>query len=351
VNDPTNEIYIATARAITPLRGHNREEQEVYEEAALPSQRSADLMAPKSTGFWSLLPYLALFSALGFTSWIGWKRLRARQARLVEDYGPVMVYYGTTPDSQRQITSEYKRKLGPGVLRPALFESFLKSLVTEKPVGPQAIQDASIAKRLLRIGDVKAVKVFNQLGESLKASPSLLGKLLFVAERLFPIQHMASLRLSGLFPYGASTVVELQRNMAERCFKEIVEREIDENEATGPPLEIAAVLRMGEEEANEIYSSVVEERERKIGAENAAFTAIAEAEVESTSNKPVVSDELDYPARSGEPVKVAVHAYQCTVCGYTMFPAAGREFKFYGADFVCPSCGAPKDKFVDVNES
>ena len=39
--------------------------------------------------------------------------------------------------------------------------------------------------------------------------------------------------------------------------------------------------------------------------------------------------------------------YECTQCGYTMFPAAGREFKFYGDDFKCPECGCDKSKFVE----
>ena len=39
--------------------------------------------------------------------------------------------------------------------------------------------------------------------------------------------------------------------------------------------------------------------------------------------------------------------YECTDCGYTLFPAAGREFKFFPDSFKCPECGSPKDKFVD----
>ena len=41
------------------------------------------------------------------------------------------------------------------------------------------------------------------------------------------------------------------------------------------------------------------------------------------------------------------HEYECTKCGYVLFPAAGREFKFFGDDFECPGCGAGKDAFVD----
>lgn len=338
----SDEVLVASSRAITPLRP---QERDAYtEEQALPSQRRSDLMVPARGGFWSLVPYAAALSTLGFAAWIGYKRMKARQERLVEEYGEVVMYYGTTPESIRQITSEYKRKLGPGVLRGALYGSFLRSLITEKPVGPQSIQDASLVKKLLRIGDTKAVTVVNALGEDLKQSPSLLGKLLFLSERLLSFNEVAQLNLVPLFPYGPGTVLELQRNMVERCFREIVEKEIEEHAAVEPPMETAAMLRLETEEAQTIFEAAVTARET---ARHKEAESIAAAEAQDAL-KPQEA-ELDFPARSGEPAKVAVHAYQCTVCGYTMFPAAGREFKFYGADFVCPACGAPKDKFIDLN--
>lgn len=340
--EPSSDILIATARAITPLRGN----EEMYEEQALPSQRSADLMAPRSGGIMGVLPWFALFASISFGGWIGWKRTRARQERLVSEFGEVAVYYGTTPDSTRQIVSEYKRKLGPGILRGALYKSYIKALVTEKPVGPTAIQDASLVKRLLRISDKAAVKAVNEIGADLKVtSPSLLGKLLFISERAFTPSQVAGLRLTSLFPYEAPTVLELQRNMAERCYKELVEREIDEHDAVEAPLDIAGVLKIDAETAQNVYESVI--AERKAAVKKAEEEALAAAQGAGSE----VDEVLDHPARTDEPAKVEVHAYQCTQCGYTMFPAAGREFKFYGDDFVCPSCGAPKEKFVDVNAS
>ena len=47
------------------------------------------------------------------------------------------------------------------------------------------------------------------------------------------------------------------------------------------------------------------------------------------------------------------HEYECThevdgaPCGYILFPAAGRESKFFGAGFTCPQCGCGKADFVD----
>jgi rubredoxin len=42
---------------------------------------------------------------------------------------------------------------------------------------------------------------------------------------------------------------------------------------------------------------------------------------------------------------VGTSVYECGNCGYTMFVAKGREFKFFGDDFTCPECGAAKDQF------
>lgn len=36
---------------------------------------------------------------------------------------------------------------------------------------------------------------------------------------------------------------------------------------------------------------------------------------------------------------------ECSECGYTLFIAKGREFKFFGEDFKCPECGADKKSF------
>ena len=56
------------------------------------------------------------------------------------------------------------------------------------------------------------------------------------------------------------------------------------------------------------------------------------------------NDDYDAPAEvRGEGAK----EYECTKCGYIMYPAAGREFKFYGDGFTCPGCGAGKEDFVE----
>ncbi len=42
------------------------------------------------------------------------------------------------------------------------------------------------------------------------------------------------------------------------------------------------------------------------------------------------------------------HAFTCGDCGFTIFPAKGREGKFFPDNYVCPSCGADADQFFDT---
>jgi rubredoxin len=45
-----------------------------------------------------------------------------------------------------------------------------------------------------------------------------------------------------------------------------------------------------------------------------------------------------------------LHVYRCGQCGYTLYPARGRELKFFPNTFKCPQCSAPKSEFWDLND-
>mmetsp|Transcript_82624 Transcript_82624/g.207905 ORF Transcript_82624/g.207905 Transcript_82624/m.207905 type:complete len:103 (+) Transcript_82624:1043-1351(+) len=46
-----------------------------------------------------------------------------------------------------------------------------------------------------------------------------------------------------------------------------------------------------------------------------------------------------------------LRAFVCSACGYTLFPALGREAAFFTEAFRCPACEAPKEDFLDVRSS
>lgn len=45
-----------------------------------------------------------------------------------------------------------------------------------------------------------------------------------------------------------------------------------------------------------------------------------------------------------------LHEFCCEKCGFTMFPARGREGKFFPDDYKCLQCGAPKESFFDMTD-
>jgi len=46
----------------------------------------------------------------------------------------------------------------------------------------------------------------------------------------------------------------------------------------------------------------------------------------------------------------ALHVFKCANCGYSLFPAKGREFKFFTDSFKCPACGSTKEAFYDTSD-
>jgi len=46
-----------------------------------------------------------------------------------------------------------------------------------------------------------------------------------------------------------------------------------------------------------------------------------------------------------------LHSFMCSECGYTLFPARGREAAFFTDSFKCPMCQAPKSAFFDMSDT
>ena len=103
-------------------------------------------------------------------------------------------------------------------------------------------------------------------------------------------------------------------------------------------LDKETATRIFEEEAKEGFLS---EREKMYGQQARKYDA--KGNVIDKEGKPLDAEAATAgDVESEEPVS---NVYECSECGYTLFIAKGREFKFYGNDFECPECGAGKDKF------
>ena len=109
------------------------------------------------------------------------------------------------------------------------------------------------------------------------------------------------------------------------------------------------VLGLDKEVATRIFKDEAEEgfvsdREAMYGGQTTKYDKKGRIlDDEGKLQNPEEADDDDEDdASDGAP---ASNVYTCGNCGYTLFIAKGREFKFYGDDFKCPECGAKKDEF------
>ena len=109
------------------------------------------------------------------------------------------------------------------------------------------------------------------------------------------------------------------------------------------------VLGLDKETATRIFEAEAKEgflsdRQKMYGGQSTKYDAKGraidkEGKLVDPDDPNAITDES---SSQRQPVS---NVYECSECGYTLFIAKGREFKFYGDDFKCPECGAAKDKF------
>lgn len=111
------------------------------------------------------------------------------------------------------------------------------------------------------------------------------------------------------------------------------------------------VLGLDRDTATRIFNEekkegFVSDRETMYGGQTRKYDSKGrQVDAEGDLANPEEADEGENDNGEGN----ASNVYECQECGYTLFVAKGREFKFYGDDFKCPECGAKKDKFQPGN--
>jgi rubredoxin len=304
---------------------------------------------------------LTLAAAVFATGWQSKKVYKERQEGLLDEYGATMVAYLGEEREMASTLKLFRGQLGPGSHSVPMFVAFIKQMAVERPADIKTILDLKRAVGLMQMTPSALIEALPLAMDGLQSQPSMLGKLVFVAERAVPAAAQAA-QLRSKFPtWSPETVSTLQRAMLENLYREMCE-EVDADSA-----ENLAILGLTEGEASRLREDVEEKKAAAAAAQaaveeeararddlqaavkkaaeykprigrNQGAPAAQDAEEEDAEEK----DE-DAPADRGE----GTHEYECTKCGYIMFPAAGREFKFYGDDFSCPTCGADKNAFVD----
>lgn len=274
----------------------------------------------------------------------------------------IMQLHGSSQEEIKQCVKEYKWKLGPKLKRPEMYKNFVRDLTTNQPIGAASVKMLRVVQAAIGIKDKQAVDILTEMAVELKEKPSVLGKLVFLAERSLPSKSMVS-AIRDMFPYSAEVVEDIQDALLYTTYKssvlanpdassppqdyidldmtasqaqEFFQRALEEEAAEKRRLEEEAALKAQEEEERLRYEAMVA---RAAGGTGDGFNPGFDQPAEETNNAP-----------NDVKMSADTHAYECSKCQYTLFPAAGREFKFFGDDFKCPQCGAPKSDFVEASE-
>ena len=114
------------------------------------------------------------------------------------------------------------------------------------------------------------------------------------------------------------------------------------------------VLGLEKEVATAIFEEVA--KEGFVSGREAKYGRAYSQKYDEKGRKVDKSGKLENPEEADDDedddnAPASGNVQECTECGYTLFVAEGRDFKFFGSGFVCPECGAPKDKFKAVDTS
>jgi len=283
------------------------------------------------------------------------KKYNIKMEALLQSYADEMIYHDGDFEEMQMCTSDYKRRLitlGPKK-KKVMLGRYLETYATKKQVSPQSISSMSHVFSMYKLSEERAAQALVQTAnESLKDKPASAGKLLFFGEKILsssgglsglePIRKM----LIGSYRVAGKEIMETsQIAMSEAAYRAAIAAAGKDQTSLTPGWEI---LGLTQEKAEEIFTELAKDGfKSKRELENSMARLSYDSKGRRVLPSGELVDPLDYDDDDDDDDDggATASAYECTECGYTMFPAKGREFKFMPAGFTCPDCGCGKDKF------
>jgi len=289
-------------------------------------------------------------------------KVQVKTEATLDQFATEMVYHDGDFEEMKLCAKVYNSKmvwLGPNKT-PAMLKRYLQLYSKKKPVSPKSISSLSFVFSLFKLSEEKAAQILVSLCQQMGTEKlSSAGKLLFFGSRILksaegkaalnPIRDM--IKSSYREAEVAETMVETsQQAMAEAAYKSAVQAGGKDQQILTVGWEVLGLdkdtaTRIFEVEADEGF---ITDRERMYGGQSRKY--------DSKGNRLNKDDELEDPENAigggEEPRRKTSDVMGCSDCGFTLFIAKGREEKFFGAGFVCPECGAKKDRFEpkDIEE-
>jgi len=330
------------------------------EKQSLSSNLEAKL---KDMDFQDIVSTLIFPSILAFVAlrW-GFNKVSARVGdsmdASLESFASDMIYHDGDFEEMKLCYLDFSKKLtflGPSKSNTML-KKYLEVYAKKKTVSPQAISSLSYVFTLFKLSEEKAGKLLVSLCRDMgEQKISSAGKLLFFGSRILkspegkaalkPIKEMikSTYREEAI----AETMVETsQQAIGEAAYRSAVLAKGKQQETMTVGWEVLGLTR---EVASRIFEEQAEEgflsdREKMYGGQSTKYDA--KGRILGKDGKLVDDEDQKAADKEAEQESESTsNVYECTECGYTLFIAKGREFKFYGEDFRCPECDCGKDKF------
>lgn len=305
-----------------------------------------------------VIPSIVAFAGLRW----GYNRVAGRVYEsadaTLDSFASELIYHDGDFEEMRLCHGDYSRKLvwlGPKKTQ-AMLKRYLELYAKKRTVSPQAISSLSYVFSLFKLSEERAAEILVSLCRDMgEQKISSAGKLLFFGSRILkspegkaalePIKEMikATYREATV----AETMVETsQQAIAEAAYKTAVLAAGKNQNSLTIGWE---VLGLSKETATRVFEEEAEagflsDREKMYGGQSQKYDAKGRP-VDREGKLVDPEDQKAAEEEEEEDEGPASNVYECSECGYTLFIAKGREFKFYGEDFKCPECGAEKDKF------
>lgn len=284
-------------------------------------------------------------------------KFETRQNGLIKSYANEMMLNDGDMKALKRVHGDYIREVAKSK-RDDMFVEYLRRFFLKQAISGDAVKSLALMVSLHKLSDEKAAELFLRIGEEFGAKkPVAVGKVLLLAERILkdtqalnllqPLKDDITAKTYGKDPEVAAKLFDASQNMLlEAAIRQVAEnlpetletmdeaRDLIKAEASliGVPEEKAmGILDQLLEEARLEEESDSEEIERPQGEAMAALMEAAETKGEQGA-----------PVAAGSGPLIV----DCSNCGYVLFVAKGREEKFFGPDYTCPECGAPKSDMV-----
>jgi len=293
---------------------------------------------------WANAPYIAAAGFGGYRCYKAFLGVKADQRSAIDAYGKKLVLGPKQSRAQFDaLTKVYRKKLCYVPRDGELFASGLAAIAAK----PSSVASLAAFEDLLAVFGHSGAQAGAALGAvfaSTVTRTSERGKVLFYASRV----GVASDALRADAAEGLDNSLEFlaasQAGLADQAYASAIkgkgrERPFSANAAAAAALGLDAAAA----------ARVLEDVNRVPGEDDdkAEWLKDLEAKVADESGPLPTADEVDTEdkfAPKGEDDEMMLTC-ECGECGYTLFIAAGREGKFFGDSYKCPSCGAPKSKF------